>query len=475
MGAPGMEKALKSIQKWMGREEWRERTHQIVAGHLAPACDDFDIDLDDLAEVIGPESCGMAVSCALDDLLTCDFEPDDRNVVDDYIKRRGWKESVSAKRCLQAMRESVMSLYEVTATVPGSHLIVKDLVRGGDPIRVEDRRGSTGAVKWDRLGARVVRVNGKNYLSPGILRFSLDGSEDMVEVLRESSAQVQREFQEAIEELGVEEVIDAKILDDAVVGEMAPMFTRFWLNEILASVRQPLPMIVNFDGDELVLCEVRFPVPGANAAEIERRLDGAAELERDDEDARFWQWVGDGSVPKRKAKGGSGEKGFSFGSFDERGRLSLGMVEMKDRQLILSVNSDERAESGKELLRDLLGGLVGQSRTAFQNLESLSGGGDRSEELAADEIPPEVAVQIVREYLDRHYRHCISDKIPMLDGKTPRQAARSKSGRAKLVQWLKYIENGETRRATDQEQEPYDLGWMWSELGVSELREQPRS
>lgn len=475
MGAPGMDKALTSIEKWIEREEWRDRANQVIADHLGPACDDFDLDLGDLAEEIGPELCGMAVSCALDDLLTCDFEPDDHNVVDDYIKRRGWKESVPAKRCLQAMRESVMSLYEVTETVPGSHLIVKDLVRGGDPIRVEDRRGSTGAVKWDRLGARLIRVNGKNYLSPGILQFSLDGAEDMAEAVRESSAQAQRELQEAIEELGVEEAIDAKMLDDAVVAEMAPMFTRFWLNEILVSVRQPPPTIVNFDGEELVFCEARFPVPDANAAEIERRLDGAAELERVGEDERCWQWVGGGSAPKRKAKGGSGGKGFSFGSFDDRGRLSLGTIEMEDRQLVLSANSHERAERGKELLTDLLGGLVGQSRTAFESLESLTGGSDRSEELAADEIPPEVAVQIVRESLDRHYRQCISDEIPMLDGKTPRQAARSKSGRAKLVQWLKYIENGETRRATDQEQEPYDFGWMWSELGVSDLREQPRS
>ena len=44
-----------------------------------------------------------------------------------------------------------MSLYEVTGTVPGNHLVMKDLVRGGDPIRVEDRRVSRSVVEWDRF------------------------------------------------------------------------------------------------------------------------------------------------------------------------------------------------------------------------------------------------------------------------------------------------------------------------------------
>ena len=49
----------------------------------------------------------------------CDFEPDGQNVIDDYLKRRGWRESVPAKRYLQAHKKSVMSLYEVTETRPG--------------------------------------------------------------------------------------------------------------------------------------------------------------------------------------------------------------------------------------------------------------------------------------------------------------------------------------------------------------------
>ena len=61
------------------------------------------------------------------------------------------------------------------------------------------------------MGARVIRVNGKNYLSPGILLISLDGAEDLLEALRESVTQAQREFHSVVDKIVVEEAIDAKM------------------------------------------------------------------------------------------------------------------------------------------------------------------------------------------------------------------------------------------------------------------------
>lgn len=54
----------------------------------------------------------------------------------------------------------------------------------------------------------------------------------------------------------------------------------------------------------------------------------------------------------------------------------------------------------------------------------------------------------------------------MLGNKTPRACTRSKQGRARLVNWLKDLENGELRQAAASGAAPYDIGWMWRELGV---------
>ena len=47
--------------------------------------------------------------CAFEDFLTRRFEPDGRNPVETYLKRRGWKESAAARRYMTALQTSVMS------------------------------------------------------------------------------------------------------------------------------------------------------------------------------------------------------------------------------------------------------------------------------------------------------------------------------------------------------------------------------
>src|SRR3546814_1431144 len=94
-----------------------------------------------------------------------------RNIVDDYIRRRGWNESGSTKIYLRALRSSVMSLYEVSEVEPGSGFLVRDLIQGDEPLRVSERSASQTLKQWDRIGARVVQVGGKHLLSGGVLSF----------------------------------------------------------------------------------------------------------------------------------------------------------------------------------------------------------------------------------------------------------------------------------------------------------------
>jgi hypothetical protein len=81
-----------------------------------------------------------------------------------------------------------------------------------------------------------------------------------------------------------------------------------------------------------------------------------------------------------------------------------------------------------------------------------------------------VAEQAIHSYLDDHYRRVLNDPLPLLDGKTPRQAVKTKKGRAQVVGWLKLLENSEFRRAAGQGHNPYDTAWMWRELKVEDSR-----
>ena len=103
--------------------------------------------------------------CAFEDFLTRTLGEEAAIIVDDYLKRRGWKESVTNKRYMQALRDSEMSLYEVSEVVPGQSFLARDLMRGGPPVRVAEHMATQTLKAWDRLATRIVKLNGKQVMT----------------------------------------------------------------------------------------------------------------------------------------------------------------------------------------------------------------------------------------------------------------------------------------------------------------------
>ena len=58
----------------------------------------------------------------------------------------------------------------------------------------------------------------------------------------------------------------------------------------------------------------------------------------------------------------------------------------------------------------------------------------------------------------------------MLDGKTLREAAATRKGRARVIDWLEQLENTEHRRAAQQGHRPYDTACLWRELEIEAPR-----
>ena len=54
-----------------------------------------------------------------------------------------------------------MSLYEVSDIQPGQSFLARDLLRGGEPIRVSEHTATKTIKPWDRLAMRIVEVRGK--------------------------------------------------------------------------------------------------------------------------------------------------------------------------------------------------------------------------------------------------------------------------------------------------------------------------
>ena len=464
MRIPGIGKATENLAKWAEREDWGGLQQEIYAAHIDPVADILDMSGDDIAELLG-DSAFMLHVFITEDFFTARFGEDDKqNIIDDYLKRRGWREAVSARRYLEALKDSVVSLYEIVDVDPGRSVTVRDLILGGEAVTVNEKQGSQSLARWDRVAARIVTVNGREHFTGGILRFRHEASEELLSVFDEMAERMQEELREAAEETGDDAQIELEAVRRLIVLGLpcAPVFSEHWTIDAITQLRAPLPELRNSDNEAIEFCEVRFPVAG-DEAKVAAVLDGIEALEREEGDEARWAWLSPGSPFDRMD--GDGEDPPADDAEDTIRMTLLGNATLRSGALVLAVNSRERAERGRDLLAPSLGDLVGSPLVSHQDPEQAMAqfAGQPEDE---PEIPPEEAERIVHAYLDKHYRRTLDEPLPTLDGKTLRQAAATTEGRAQAIDWLKHLENEEQHRAAQQGEKPYDTAWIWRELGI---------
>ena len=148
------------------------------------------------------------------------------------------------------------------------------------------------------------------------------------------------------------------------------------------------------------------------------------------------------------------------------GATMLASLELKGKILLVAVNSAVRATKVHTMITEAAGTRLKQPLTTIRTIEQMMAE-ERPEQpsAGADEIPPQIARQLARDHLDRHYRETLDAPVPALGGKSPRQAVRSAAGREKVLEWLKLIENRSAHH-DDGAISEYDFGWMWVELGL---------
>ena len=464
------DKAIRNIMNWADRPEWSDERKAVFDAHLAPVCERIDISQEELSQELEEHDYGgMLFGLMFEDFLSRRLSPDNKNIIDDYLTRRGWRESVPGRRYLRQLRDSVLSVYEVVGVSLGQHCDLSDLVRGGKTVRVHENMGTQNMVKWDRIAARVLNTNGKHTFSGGILPFPQDASRSLLKVLTKSRIQFDQELSRVADMESKVRMSSTENPDDLFLKDACPAFTSTWLVHTLEQLQAPLPEMVNRDGEALVFSETHFPILAEKLEDIAERLAAAPEWERDGPATDTWIWLPEPEANSEKPQGD-----MAFDTLDDGQRPISGTLELKSGVLMLVTNSLERAERGRDVLQVLLHNLIGPALSKLQTPEQLMADdtqrqGDRKRELT-DAIDPKIAAEIIHNTLDQHYRQCLDEPIPALDNKTPRQCARSKMGREKVIEWLKYLENNELHRAADQGQEPYDSSWMWDELKLAKNR-----
>lgn len=100
---------LSGLIRFAGRAPWDERLDEILALHLDPVCEATGLDREAMFDAVGHHWEGTVWGCAFEDLLARDDEEEGSNLVDDYLKRRGWNEKGPNKAYTAVMPELVNS------------------------------------------------------------------------------------------------------------------------------------------------------------------------------------------------------------------------------------------------------------------------------------------------------------------------------------------------------------------------------
>jgi len=311
--------SIQGLIKWSQRGEWRDNFEAALERHVGPACSSAGIGLDELEEIIGDHWMSTLWGCVFEDLVSAGRA--ERNVADDYLKRRGWKESAGTRAYIEALRRSSMSLYEVSDIVGGVSFLARDLVRGGDPVRVFERSATRSLSQWDRIAARVVTVLGKTQITGSVLPFSHQLAEEAlasIERVRKKARAEAVKLARSLERNVDDSAFGLVAGMDEVLAGSAFMFSNLWLDDVLRRALNPsLPHMQNTDGEPLEFITVHFQlVSNSNLPAIRAALDDLPPL-RKESDA-FWNWVEEKALHRKFAKGQAANTGIQRRAFDSK-------------------------------------------------------------------------------------------------------------------------------------------------------------
>jgi len=458
-------RSLEGLRKFLRRDDWRGVLDEMLDRHLAPACAHADVTLEELLDLVGDHHAGVLWGCVFEDLLAHDLD-DGRNLVDDYLKRRGWKESASNRTYMVGLRSSVMSLYEISDIVLDQSFLARDLVRGGEPVRVSERSGTRYLKPWDRMAARLVQIDTRTEMAGGALPFDFDTSEAVLEALRRASKSARKKVHKLGGPSADSALLANALSDTEMLRASAFLFTNIWLDDLLQRTLNPrLPQMFNSDGDEIAFTTTSYALkPETEAEAVRLALDAIPSLRPEND--MFWNWIGPQQPVSKKRTDGQ-----TFVTTLDDGSLVLGTIELKGKTLVFEANSPQRAQRGRDLIEPSLRGLVGGPSIENQTVAQLMASRPtaKSEELSSNLSPAEERA-VVQATMDRYYVNLLDESVPMLGNMTPRRAAKSAKGRDKLVTWLKLLENSAAKHEKGSAMAGYDVTWMWKELGLSDLR-----
>lgn len=336
---------------------------------------------------------------------------DGRPIVEWYLAERGRTLADDERRWLEAQQRSWLTVWEVTDVDPGRGLRVRDLLTSEER-DVSEVKGSQVLVKRDAVLGRVVDHGATSVfcgMHPNPL-LPLAAAE----LVRTVRAKLRRKT-----------ALPPERLRDEAIGRF--MIGQWEKAVATMQLRANVPpRLTNTDGEKLRLTTDLFTFSPGNRAKVDACLRAIKGVEPPDADDPRYVFL----------------RGGSPGRHDE-GRTVLGSVTLAAGDLRLETNSLERADALRARLESACPDILTHARREHADplVPRLVGKPSQSAGPAA----PPGASEAVRAFKRRHYQEWANQPVPALQGKTPREALRTREGRQAVDGLLKDFENHEHR------------------------------
>lgn len=320
-------------------------------------------------------------------------------------------------------------------------VVLKDLLRSEDGaprlITIEDDTFTEEADIGDILFATIIEVMDHYFLgavSSNFFHAQYDSAIDAI-------------YLDMIELHGV------PVTNKTLLAYQDTLIERYWMLLESASIEEDdtsateQPKLRNTSGEHLCHHELRYEVEdGLEAAEAliplmrhktweKEALGVAGELVNSDEGLEFpWQ---------------SKEDNPNLG-----GQTAYGHITIKRNVLTIAVNSTARAERIKKEIKKRLGKKAKfiidkiENINNIEELKSLTASKDKILTSRLSELPPEIQEER-RQMAEKRKMAWFDQKIPLLDNKSPRQAAKSAKGRENLEKLIAYYDRNHSTSDPD--------------------------
>jgi hypothetical protein len=353
-------------------------------------------------------------------------------VAQEYILAKSRNLSELEELILTLSVSEPVSFYEVLRSDPGHGMLLRDILIGGDR-EVEEHKGSEHARTGDVLYGQLCPLPDVTTLSRMAPLAIPPGKKAAVVALR---AQLRRKIAKQKRDLEAQDLIRYR---EVIRGVYL---------DIRDGLRSP-PKLQNTDGDPLVFHTLTFEIGSpqvafdalASLAWGESKEDLLDEAEMAEDGALrsiSFDWIKKGNAMHK--------------TWDN---TILGHLNIAGRTLTVEVNSAQRARKISQEIEQRLGILARHRGTVSNMPEELMAARKESKKTLSspaksdpDEttLPPEV-LEAVRANVRQEMEGWVDLKLPVLGGRTPRQAVRDPDGReiveSLLLEWERDAERSE--------------------------------